>query len=123
VFHFSELTKAEVFRAVRRTHVQRQPSEVLAWWDSLRFVLLDYREVPMTAVNTGEFSNLALNFPIQKNAQDYLHLITAKGAGLAFITSDKLGGQLDDLKRDYYTHIYYWPNIRDRIPIQDIFRH
>jgi hypothetical protein len=122
IFYYSELTKAEVFRSIRRAHAQRASSEVAAWWEAFRFVMLDYREVAMSTAVGGELSNLALNFPIQKNAQDYMHLITARSANLAFITSDKLAGQLDELQARYYPHIYYWPAIREHLPVLDVFR-
>ncbi len=67
-------------------------------------------------------ADLALNFPIRKNAQDYIHLIIAKRNGLAFITSDKLDDQIKEFQEKYYPHIYYWPEIKDDIPLDDVFK-
>ena len=86
------------------------------------FLLNDYRKVEWDFPIDDEFSNLALDFPIRKNVQDYLHLIAAKEKGLAFVTSDKLDSQIDDLKERYYPHIYFWPDIREKIPINEAFR-
>ncbi len=65
---------------------------------------------------------MALRFPIRKNVQDYIHLIISKKNGLAFITSDKLDDQIKDLQEKYYPHIYYWPEIKDDIPLDDVFK-
>jgi hypothetical protein len=70
-----------------------------------------------------ELSRLALQFPISKNVQDYIHMIIAKANDLAFVTSDKLDGQIEGLRKDYYPHIYYWPEPVGTIPVDDIFRH
>lgn len=69
-----------------------------------------------------KLSELALDFPIRKNVQDYLHLIIAKKEGFAFITSDKLDNQIKDLQEEYYPHIYFWPEIKDSIPLDDVFK-
>lgn len=116
-YYYSELTKAEVFRALRKAHPKRAKSEILSWWEAFAFLMGDYRKVELDFHIGEEFSGLALNFPIRKNVQDYLHLIVAKEKGLAFVTSDKFDGQIDDLKESFYPHIYFWPDVRGEVPI------
>ena len=121
-FHYSELTKAEVLRALRRSHPQRNSSEILDWWHAFCFLLFDYERVELDFPIGEELSNLVLGFPIRKNVQDYLHLMIAKTKGLALITSDKLDGHIEDLMKSYYPHVYYWPDVRDMIPVDEIFK-
>jgi predicted nucleic acid-binding protein len=121
-YYYSELTKAEVLRALRRAHPERDRQQILRWWEAFRFLLLQFNKIELDFTITNELSTLALDFPIRKNVQDYIHLITAKQKGLAYITSDKLQNQLEDLRTKYYPHIYFWPEIKDKIPIAKIFR-
>lgn len=121
-YFYSELTKAEVFRALRKTYPHKEISEILDWWKSFCFLLSDYQKIESDYPIDQELSDLALHFPIQKNVQDYLHLIISKKKGLAFITSDKLGDQIKDLQESYYPHIYYWPEIKDDVPLDDVFK-
>ena len=120
-YYYSELTKAEVLRALRRAHPEREKPEILGWWEAFVFLLGDYRRVELDFHIGEELSALALNFPIRKNVQDYLHLIIAKEKGLAFVTSDKLDGQIEGLKKSYYPHIYFWPDVGKKFPIDEIF--
>jgi len=121
-YFYSELTKAEVVRALRKTYPQKQISEIPDWWQAFCFLLSDYRKIEMDYQIEQELSDLALNFPIRKNVQDYLHLIISKKKGLAFVTSDKLDNQISDLQERYYPHIYYWPEIKDNIPLDEVFK-
>jgi len=111
-YYYSELTKAEVFRSLRRAQPERQTHEIQEWWAAFAFLLRDYQKAQLDFAIDDEFSRLALEFPIRRNVQDYLHLITAKHKELAFITSDKLDGQIEKLRTNYYQHIYYWPDLR-----------
>ncbi|MBL7186593.1 MAG: hypothetical protein ISS70_09725 [Phycisphaerae bacterium] len=115
-FYYSELTKAEVLRALRRSHSNRDQREIVSWWKALCYLLEDYNRVESENFDQ-ELSQLALSFPISKNVQDYIHLILAKQNQLAFITSDKLDGQINAIRENYYSQIYYWPEIRQDIPI------
>jgi hypothetical protein len=121
LFYYSELTKAEVIRHLRRVYLQRAKSEILDWWHAFCFVLLRYQKIEIDFPIDEELSALSLDFPINKNVQDYIHLIIAKKKGLAFITDDKLGNQIEDLKKVYYPHIYSWSEIKYQIPIDPIF--
>ena len=121
-FYYSEMTKAECLRALRKAHVQRQNADILDWWQAFCFLLRDYRRVELDFQIDEELSTLALNFPVRKNVQDYLNLIISKKKGLAFITSDKLDGQIEELQKDYYSHIYYWPEIKDKVPLDEVFK-
>jgi len=122
-YRYSELTKAEVLRSLRKTHSSRSSGEILAWWEAFCFLLKDYTMVPTRIDLDEELSKLALEFPIKKNVQDYIHMIIAKTYDLAFVTCDKLDGQIEDLQRAYYPHIYYWPDIVGTIPIDDVYGH
>jgi hypothetical protein len=121
-YFYSELTKAEVFRALRKTYPHREISEIMGWWQSFCFLLSNYQRVESDYQIDQELSDLALHFPIRKNVQDYLHLIISKKKGLAFITSDKLDDQIKDLQERYYPYIYYWPEIKDDVPLDDVFK-
>ena len=111
-----------MLRAFRKAHPERAKSEILDWWGAFTFLLNDYRKVDWDFPIGDECSNLALDFPIRKNVQDYLHLIAAKEKELAFVTSDKLDDQIDDLRESYYPHIYFWPDVREKIPIDEVFK-
>jgi predicted nucleic acid-binding protein len=121
-YYYSDLTKAEVFRALRKTYPERETSEIVNWWESFCFLLGNYQKVESDYQIDQELSELALNFPIKKNVQDYIHLIIAKRKGLAFITSDKLDDQIKEFQERYYPHIYFWPEIKDDIPLDDAFK-
>ena len=121
-FYYSDLTKAEVFRALRKTYPQRETVEILEWWGAFRFLLSDYQKAESDYPIDQELSDLALNFPVKKNVQDYIHLIISKRKGLAFITSDKLDNQIKDFREKYYPHIYLWTEIKDEIPLDDVFK-
>ena len=121
-YYYSGLTKAEVYRALRKTHFHRASSDIIEWWKSLRFLLNDYRKVDIDFSFDEELLNLALRFPVRKNVQDYIHLIISKKKNLAFITSDKLDNQIKELQKSYYEHIYYWPEIKDKIPLNEEFK-
>ena len=86
------------------------------------FFAIDYRKVEADYQIDQELADLALNFPIRKNAQDYIHLIMAKRNGLAFITSYKLDDQIKEFQEKYYPHVYYWPEIKGDIPLDDVFK-
>lgn len=122
LYYYSELTKAEVFRSLRKAHTQRSESEISNWWDALTFLMGKYQKVEIDVPIGEELSKLALTFPIRKNVQDYLHLIIAKKKELAYITSDKLDDQIEELKVDYYQHIYYWPQLKEKLPLDAQFR-
>lgn len=121
-YFYSEITRAEIIRALRKTYPQREKSEILDWWQAFCFLLSTYQKIEIDYQIDKELSDLALNFPVRKNVQDYLHLIISKKENLAFITSDKLDGQINDLQERYYPHIYYWPEIKDDIPLDEIFK-
>jgi hypothetical protein len=121
-YYYSELTKAEVLRALRKAHPERDKPEIPDWWGAFAFLLGDYRKVNLDFPIGDEFSRLALDFPIRKNVQDYIHLIAAKEKKLAFVTLDKLDDQIDDLRELYYPHIYFWPDIREKIPVDEVFK-
>ena len=116
-FYYSELTKAEVLRSLRKSHSKRNQKEIISWWKALCYLMADYKKVESENLLGQELSQLALTFPISKNVQDYIHLILAKQNQLAFITSDKLNGQIDAIKENYYSQIYYWPEFKKDIPI------
>jgi len=120
-YYYSELTKAEVFRALRKTHMERTENEIVAWWKAFTWLLGDYQPVSLVSGTDEELSQLALAFPIRKNVQDHIHLITAKKAGLAFLTSDKLDGQIDKLRHSYHRHIYFWPEAKNHVPLDKEF--
>ena len=121
-FFYSELTKAEVIRALRAAHSGREKAEILSWWDAFRYIISNYQKVDIDFHLDEELSDLALHFPIRKNAQDYIHLITARKKGLAFVTADKLADQIAELRLNFYQHIYYWPTFKEKIPIPDEFK-
>jgi len=121
-YYYSELTKAEVVRALRKTYPQREISEILDWWAAFCFLLSDYRKVELAYQIDEELTDLALRFPIKKNVQDYVHLMISKKNGLAFVTSDKLDDQIKDLQEKYYPHIYLWSEVKDQIPLDDVFK-
>lgn len=121
-YYYSELTKAEVVRALRKAHTSRDSIEIMNWWGSFCFILGDYQKIETAFKLNEELSTLALDFPIRKNVQDYLHLIISKELALAYVTSDKLDDQIEELKERYYPHIYYWPDIKDKVPVDDIFK-
>lgn len=88
----------------------------------LRFILHKYEEVKVDfSIITNELSNLALNFPIKKNVQDYIHLIIAREKQLVFLTLDKLDDQIELLQKNYYPYIYYWPDFKNLFPNYDPF--
>jgi predicted nucleic acid-binding protein len=122
LYFYSELTKAEIFRSLRKTYPQRDISEILDWWKAFCFLLSDYKKIETDFQIDQELSSLALNFPIRKNVQDYLHIMIAKKNGLAILTSDKLDNQISELQEKYYPYIYYWPEIKDNIPLDDVFK-
>jgi hypothetical protein len=121
-YFYSELTKAEIFRALRKSHSERPTTEIQDWWAAFCALMRDYSRAEAGIEIGEELSELALNFPIRKNAQDYLHLIISRRQGLAFITSDKLGDQISELKRQYYPEIHYWPDVRDAVPLEEILK-
>lgn len=116
-FYYSELTKAEVLRALRKSHSNRDQKEIISWWNALCYLMIDYNKVENENLLSQELSQLALTFPISKNVQDYIHLILAKQNQLAFITSDKLNDQINAIRENYYSRVYYWPEIKQDIPI------
>ena len=116
-FYYSELTKEEVLRSLRKSHAKSDQEEIISWWKALCFLMKDYKKVKSENLLGQELPELALAFPISKNVQDYIHLILAKQNKLAFITSDKLNGQIDAIRENYYSQIYYWPEIKKDIPI------
>ena len=122
-YFYSDLVKAEVLRALRKGYPTRESSEILNWWHAFCFILGDFQEVKLDYDLGKELSSLALNFPIRKNVQDYIHLNTSKEKGLAFITLDKLDNQIEELRENYYPYIYYWHEVKDKVPIDDIFKH
>ena len=120
-YRYSGLTKAEILRSLRKTHSGRSTEEILAWWQAFTWLLGDYQAVELATGVDEELTTLALSFPIRKNVQDYLHLITAKKLDLAFVTSDKFDNQLDELRAQYYRHIYFWPEIKNLLPLDRDF--
>lgn len=126
-YYYSDLTRAEIFRALRKAHPDREKSEISEWWNAFCFLLSGYPRSNYQKVESDyqidrELTDLALNFPIKKNVQDYIHLIISKRNGLAFITSDKLDDQIMDLQEKYYPHIYFWPEIKDDVPLDAVFK-
>lgn len=69
--------------------------------------------MPLAFTKPGDLARLALGFPLSKNVQDYMHLILAKERGALFLTLDKLNGQIEDLRREFYPGIAYWPEAKE----------
>lgn len=121
-FYYSELTRAEVYRSLRKAHGERSKTEITDWWGAFQFLMNNYQKTELDFGIDHELPNLALDFPIRKNIQDYIHLIIAKKNGLAFITSDKLDDQIEDLKATFYQHIYFWPELKNQIAVPEEFK-
>lgn len=121
-FYYSQISKAEVFRSLRKGFDNRSNSEINQWWNVFSSILKSYHPVRTEIDINSDLSALALDFPINKNIQDYLHIIICKQNNLPFITKDKLDGKLEEIKNSYFHDIYYWPDIKDQIPVLDVFK-
>ena len=76
-------------------------------WGGLLSVFPNYKKVKVDgfSAKSQELIDLVLKFPIKKNIQDYLHILTAKHNKLWFITGDNMDGWLQKIKKNYYAKI------------------
>lgn len=108
-FIYSELVRAEAIRRLRRSHPGATAADLRDWWELFAWLLKNYGEVSLTLSEPQALTELALTFPLPKNVQDYMHLLLARDNNAFFVTSDRLGGQIQALRDKFYPNIVYWP--------------
>lgn len=101
-YFISYLVEAEANRHLRATSLKETDVERMM---TLLKNTLRVSYVKDENVNGKKLSRLALKYPIKKNVQDLRHILIAKKNDCWLLTNDKLSGNLEKIREEFFNKI------------------